>query len=79
MRHVAARIGLTYVSTLTTPTFNGRPILSNTSFTPVLGLDPSVGDRSAEVEPLESARILETNGALYRTVCEQFGRGALGA
>jgi hypothetical protein len=68
MRRLSQRLGLAWSSTLLTPTFNGMPIASNSSFTSVVGIDPSVVGRGALLPEDVRRRIEERGLGLY----EQF-------
>jgi hypothetical protein len=58
---------------LMTPTFNTMPIVSNSSFLSITGLDRSVLDRSAQLSALERDEIQARAGDLYSDISRQFG------
>jgi hypothetical protein len=49
MRRIAGFLGIAFEPSLLTPTFNGMPISSDSSFGGKFGVDPAVADRSATV------------------------------
>ena len=72
MRRLCDVTSLTFRGSLLEPTFNGRPVRSNSQFAPAVGLDPSAIDRSALISAADAARISDDLRDLYsmaRTRC----------
>lgn len=65
MRRICAATGLPFAPSLLQPTFNGRLVLSNSSFAGGRGIDGSVLDRAALVEPADAARIRALASDIY--------------
>jgi len=72
MRRICDRTGLPFDERLLTPTYNGRPILSDSSFAPKQGVDPSAADRASRVSPVDAAIIRTAVGDAYAQAREQF-------
>ncbi len=65
MRRVASFLGIGFEASMLTPTFNGMPIGSDSSFGAKFGVDPSVADRTDDV-PAPIRRVIdEVTGPLY--------------
>ena len=65
MMRLAERMGIAWHPILTTPTFNGMPIGSNSSFRSVVGIDTSVLGRRNTLEPGIREQIDAQNLHLY--------------
>jgi Sulfotransferase family len=65
MRCLAERLGLAWHPILSTPTFNGMPIGSNSSFASVVGIDASAVRRRDSLEPELREHIEAQNLAVY--------------
>jgi hypothetical protein len=65
MRLLAERLGLPWNGRLTVPTFNGRRVLSNSSFAPAGGVDASAGDRGSQLDPAVARYIRQEAQPLY--------------
>jgi hypothetical protein len=65
MRRLADRLGLRWDDGLVQPTFNGQPVSSNSSYSPLRGIDAAAGDRSAQLEPGQLAFIRSRAQTLY--------------
>jgi Sulfotransferase family len=70
MRWMADRIGLTWDSILTVPTFNGMPVASNSSFESAVGIDASVLRRRDRLPTHVRERLEVDNLPLYRQFAE---------
>lgn len=73
MLELCRQTGLSMHPSLMTPTFNTIPIVSNSSFVSVTGLDRTVLDRSAQLSALERDEIQACGGDLYSDISRQFG------
>ena len=73
MRRICERTGLSYGEALLRPTFNGRPVLSDTSFEPKHDIDRSAADRATRVSGAHAALIATATRALYDRVRARFG------
>lgn len=65
MRRVAAFLGIRFEPSLLTPTFNGMPILSNSAFEAVRGVDPRSLDRADQLDTATQALVRERTEAVY--------------
>ena len=70
MTSLAAKLDLAWHPILTSPTFNGWPIESNSSFAPVAGIDASAVGRRANLAPDLCQRIEASNLVVYRRFIE---------
>ena len=69
-------LGLDFHPCLTTPTFNGMPVRSNSLYKPVEGLEASATDRHRTVlSPAQSAALDATALPLYQGVVSRHGLG----
>ncbi len=76
MTDLCARLGLDVHPCLTTPTFNGMPILSNSLHAPVVGLDAGATDRHNSILlPEQRARVAATTLPLYEDLVSRHGPG----
>lgn len=69
MRRIAAFLGIGFEPSLLTPTFNGMPILSNSSFEAVQGVDVRSLDRSGGLDAETRALVEERTEAVYARLC----------
>jgi hypothetical protein len=74
IRRICAITSLPFAASLLQPTFNGRPVLSNSSFASGRGIDTSVLDRSCLIAPAEAARVRALAGATYESACARLAR-----
>ena len=65
MRRLLDKLGLAFDAAVLAPSFNGMPIVSNSSFGAHIGLDPSAVDRSAAVDDATARRIREMTNATW--------------
>jgi hypothetical protein len=72
MRRICAQTGLTFAEGLLHPTYNGRPVRSNSSFDSSLEIDPLTLDRGAALSPDDRSRIARAAGDLYARVRDRF-------
>jgi sulfotransferase family protein len=73
MRRVCERTRLTFRESLLDPTYNGRPVESNSHFRPHIGIDRLALDRGTILSPDDRSRIAATAGDLYSRAKDQFG------
>lgn len=76
MHRIANFLGIHFEPCMLTPTFNGIPIVSDSSFGAKLGIDPSVADRTYDVAADAHAAIDDVAGSLYRELKELAGAHA---
>jgi hypothetical protein len=74
MRRICAATGLTFTPALLEPTYNGRPVRSNSSFASRAGFDAGAIDRTAAVPPGDAARLERAAGPLYEAVRRRFAQ-----
>jgi hypothetical protein len=79
MDYICSAVGLASEPSLLTPTYNGRPVLSNSSFQPHGGVDPAAADRTAALTRDELLRVRAIGGALYADVSSRFSLATLHA
>jgi hypothetical protein len=79
MRFLCDCLGLPFDQRLTTPTFNGMPVLSNSSHQPTPGVDLSTIDRyRTKLEPAEIAMVEQELMPLYEVARRRFGLSGSG-
>jgi hypothetical protein len=71
MRFLAERLDLSWHPTLISPTFNARPIGSNSSFGSVVGIDASAVERRSSLAPELREQIEASNLLLYKRFIER--------
>jgi hypothetical protein len=69
MRRIALFLGIGFEPTMLSPTFNGMPILSNSSFEAVRGVDERSLDRSMALDEETQALVRDRTGEIYRRLC----------
>jgi hypothetical protein len=79
MRRICASVGLSFTPTLVEPTFNGRPVESNSSFASRHCIDRAATGRGVSLGADARARILDRAGDLYTDVSRRFSLSASGA
>ncbi len=76
MSGMCRTLGLDFHPCLLTPTFNGMPILSNSHYNPVAGLDPAATERHTTV--LSSGQMAAVEAIampLYDDLVSRYGLG----
>lgn len=68
MRDLLARLGLAFDGAVLEPSYNGMPIVSDSSFGARFGLDQSATDRSSGIAPETAARIRAATDRIWRKV-----------
>jgi hypothetical protein len=71
MRRICERTGLSFAPGLLRPTYNGRPVGSNSSFRSTTALDAAAIDHDAEVSADDRARVQAEVGGLYAQARER--------
>jgi hypothetical protein len=69
MRRLARFLGIGFEPGMLTPTFNGMPILSNSSFEAVRGVDGRTIDRSGALDEHIRGLVRERTDEVYRRLC----------
>jgi hypothetical protein len=76
MAHLCGKLGLEVHPCLTTPTFNGLPVRSNSLFHPVEGIDASAAERHrTALSPEQAATVTAAALPLYEEVLSRHGLG----